>query len=352
MSKKAIFLDRDKTLIADPGYLADAAAVKLLPGVELAIKSLRQAGYLMVVVTNQSGIARGLLSEEALEGIHAELRRQLADKNARVDAIYYCPFHPEGTVEKYTCESDQRKPNPGMLLKAAEEHDIDLGQSWMVGDSARDIEAGQRAGCRTVRIRTPGGEGTAAGGDDEGVQADYTVRNLVEAARVILRAPSVAPPVTDAASAPAAAAAPTPRSAGLTSMSQRTAVARTMPSTPPIPAAAAALPTFAAAPDDDAADEASSAKSDTPSSDQNVRMEILRHVRQMAQTALTEREDFSLSKLMAGFVQAMAVLALLLVPIMALQNKAESLAVAQLWATVAAALQMMSLTFFIMRRLK
>ena len=126
--------------------------MKLLPGVELALKSLAAAGFKIVVVTNQSGIARGLLTEETLAQIHAELRRQLSEKGAHLDAIYYCPYHPEGTVEAYAMESDLRKPQPGMLLKAAEEMDIDLPASWMVGDDARDIEAGQRAGCRTIRL--------------------------------------------------------------------------------------------------------------------------------------------------------------------------------------------------------
>ena len=153
MAGKAVFLDRDNTVIEDPGYISDPQVVKLLPGVELAIKSLAQAGYKVVVVTNQSGVARGLLTEEMLERIHTELRRQLGQHGAHLDGVYYCPFHPEGTVEQYAKDSDLRKPKPGMLLKAAQELDIDVSASWMVGDSARDIEAGQRAGCRTVRVR-------------------------------------------------------------------------------------------------------------------------------------------------------------------------------------------------------
>lgn len=184
MANKAVFLDRDHTIMEDPGYLSDAAGVKLLPGVELALKSLAQGGYRLVVVTNQSGIARGLLTEQTLEKIHQELARQLEQKGARLDAIYYCPYHPEGTIEPYAAESDLRKPKPGMLLKAAAEMDLDLAACWMVGDSGRDIEAGQRAGCRTVRLRA-GVEhpGEAA---DEDVLADYSARNLVDAARIIL----------------------------------------------------------------------------------------------------------------------------------------------------------------------
>jgi histidinol-phosphate phosphatase family protein len=188
MPHQAVFLDRDRTIIEDPGYLADASAVKLLPGADLAIRTLRQAGYRVIVVTNQSGVARGLITEETLEKIHAELRRQLAAGGAHVDAIYYCPFHPEGTIEKYAMESPLRKPQPGMLLRAAGEFDLDLAASWMVGDGARDVEAGQRAGCRTIRIRGP--EDAASGEEgDENVQADFTVRNVLEASRLILQAP-------------------------------------------------------------------------------------------------------------------------------------------------------------------
>lgn len=186
MSDKAVFLDRDNTLIDDPGYIGDPSLVRLLPGVEQAVKSLQAAGYKIVVVTNQSGIARGLITVDALEKIHDELRRQLAAKEAFLDAIYYCPFHPEGTVEEFAKESELRKPRPGMLLKAASELDLDLARSWMVGDSPRDIEAGQRAGCRTIRVRTRAAVPSAIDQEDEDVQADYTVRNLAEAARAIL----------------------------------------------------------------------------------------------------------------------------------------------------------------------
>lgn len=189
MTHRAVFLDRDRTIIEDPGYISDPSVVKLLPGADLAIKGLRQGGYLAVVVTNQSAIARGLLTEEMLERIHGEMRRQLAASvGAHVDAIYYCPFHPEGTVEPYAVDSQDRKPQPGMLLRAAKDLDIDLGASWMVGDSPRDVEAGQRAGCRTIRIRVPETAETTET-DDQNVQADFVVRNLLEAAKIILQSP-------------------------------------------------------------------------------------------------------------------------------------------------------------------
>ncbi len=155
MSHKAIFLDRDKTLIEDPGYISDPDQVKLIDGVPGALIELRRMGYKLVVVTNQSAVARGIVTEKRLGKIHDRLRRLLAERDARLDRIYYCPYHPEGVISRYRKESDSRKPRPGMLLAAAKEMDIDLNESWMVGDSARDIEAGYQAGCRTILVEPP-----------------------------------------------------------------------------------------------------------------------------------------------------------------------------------------------------
>ncbi len=188
MAHKAVFLDRDNTIIEDPGYLADPKGVKLLPGVEHALKRLHSAGWLLVVVTNQSGVARGLLSEEVLQDVHAEVQRQLAQHGAALDGIYYCPYLPNAPVEAYARDSDERKPHPGMLLRAAREMDLDLQLSWMVGDSPRDVEAGRRAGCRTIRIRHGEWPGAAKKTEeDEDSPADFTVRNLAEAVAMILR---------------------------------------------------------------------------------------------------------------------------------------------------------------------
>jgi len=242
---RAVFMDRDNTIIEDPGYLNDPDGVKLLPGVELAIKSLAQAGFKTVVCTNQSGVARGMLSEDDLQAIHAEVRRQLADKGAHLDGIYYCPYHPRGTVEEYAVESESRKPQPGMLLKAAEEFSLDLSESWMVGDSARDIEAGQRAGCRTIRVRVKGE--TATEREDDAVQADFTVRNLVEAARIVMRETDRTE--TWAAPRPSATVATAPKG---------------QPSQP--------LEAVPGAPGEDDA---------SPMSDSRVRMEILSHLRRL-----------------------------------------------------------------------
>jgi D-glycero-D-manno-heptose 1,7-bisphosphate phosphatase len=332
MAGKAVFLDRDNTVMEDPGYIGDPKVVKLLPGVELALKSLSQCGYKLVVVTNQSGIARGLLTEQTLDKIHAELRRQLSQRGAHLDAIYYCPFHPEGTIEEYAKESDLRKPQPGMLQLGAKELDIDLSQSWMVGDSARDIEAGQRAGCKTIRVRsradhhaTPGLE------DDEAVQADYTVRNLVDAARVILRSPRqpAVPAAGRAATAPAQAPLPAAAPVGL----------------PTAPPPGAQPPQDAGAATDVAGAAAGADGSAQPAQEEldqhQIRAEILRYVRQIAREEQTE--EFSFVKLAAGIVQVFALLGLGMVVIKML---GDNIPEASLWGQITIILQLMSLTLF------
>jgi len=277
-------------------------------------------------VTNQSGVARGLLTQETLEKMHAELRRQLAEHGARLDGLYYCPFHPEGTVEEFAKDSDLRKPKPGMLLLAAEELEIDLSSSWMVGDSARDIEAGQRAGCRTIRVRTRAGHHTTPGvEDDEGVQADYTVRNLVDAARVILRSP---------AQAEEARAAQAARSPAAKAMAQKQPVASE------VGPAAADRAAPAAPPEPEAPHQPAAAAHGT-GDDAAVRREILSCVRQLARSDGVE--EFSFIKLFASIVQVLALLALVIVFYKMLLDKNPD---ATLWALVAIALQMMSLTLF------
>ena len=177
--RPAVFLDRDGTVIEDPGYVRDPGQVRLLAGVAEALRDLRAAGYALVVVTNQSGVARGYLDEIGLAAIHDRMRVLLAANGARLDGLYYCPYHPEGVVEAYRKESDWRKPGSGMLLQAARDLGIDLGRSWMIGDSPRDIQAGRGAGCRTVLLRQ--GEGEDCG-------ADMVAADLPEASRIVVRA--------------------------------------------------------------------------------------------------------------------------------------------------------------------
>jgi D,D-heptose 1,7-bisphosphate phosphatase len=182
MAHNAVFLDRDHTLIEDPGYLADPRAVRLMPGAAAALRRLAQAGYKLVVVTNQSGVARGLLTEDTLQKVHQEMRRQFQELGVALDGVYYCPFHPQGAVAQYTQESDLRKPAPGMLLQAAKNLELDLAGSWMIGDSSRDMEAGRRAGCKTILLRRPAQFDDSA----EPAKPDFEVDNMAQAAELIL----------------------------------------------------------------------------------------------------------------------------------------------------------------------
>jgi D-glycero-D-manno-heptose 1,7-bisphosphate phosphatase len=182
MSNKAIFLDRDDTLIEDPGYINHPDQVKLLDGIDKSLIELKAMGYKLIVVSNQSGVARGIVSEQVLDEIHNRLKQLLAEKGAPLDRIYYCPYHPDGIIKKYRKESDWRKPNPGMLLAAADEMDIDLSQSWMIGNSNRDIEAGLQAGCKTILINHPWHYKQHKLGEPN---PDYRAVNIKEAVNII-----------------------------------------------------------------------------------------------------------------------------------------------------------------------
>jgi D-glycero-D-manno-heptose 1,7-bisphosphate phosphatase len=183
MSNAAVFVDRDGTLIHDPGYLNHPDQVQMIDGAAEALKEFQLLGYKTVVASNQSGVARGVVTPEMLEKIHDRLRELLAVKGASLDAIYYCPYHPDGVVPEYRKESDWRKPKPGMLLAAAGEMDIDLTQSWMIGNSDRDVEAGRSAGCRTILIGPISSESTPP----EKSRPDHVAVNMREAVNIIKR---------------------------------------------------------------------------------------------------------------------------------------------------------------------
>ncbi|MEM7305750.1 MAG: HAD family hydrolase [Planctomycetota bacterium] len=145
-ARPAVFLDRDGTLIDELGYLGDPDGVALYPGAAAAVRALNGAGLPVVLITNQSGIARGLFTEDDLAAVHARLEGDLAAEGARLDLIVYCPYHPDHGPPKYRRESDCRKPAPGMYNEAVRRLDLDPARSWAVGDSARDLVAAQRAG--------------------------------------------------------------------------------------------------------------------------------------------------------------------------------------------------------------
>ena len=183
MKRKAVFLDRDGTINIDSGYVYRKEDFVFIEGAVEAIAALKRAGYLLVVVTNQSGVARGLYTEQDVHNLHRVINEELQAREAGIDAFYFCPHHPDVNHGPYAGSCPCRKPEPGMLLQALSDLSIDPGASYMVGDSMRDIAAGKRAGIRSILIR---------GGGHSGVEADYVekpdavVHDLRDAARYIL----------------------------------------------------------------------------------------------------------------------------------------------------------------------
>jgi len=143
--KKAVFLDRDGTINFNRGYISDPTLLEIRPGVGRGIRLLNEHGFLTIVVTNQSGIARGLLSPKMLQRIHVSMANELRRESARIDAIYYCPHHPEDGCR---C----RKPQPGLLEKAVIDYNIDASRSFMIGDRMLDVLAGHSIGCKTILV--------------------------------------------------------------------------------------------------------------------------------------------------------------------------------------------------------
>jgi D-glycero-D-manno-heptose 1,7-bisphosphate phosphatase len=169
--RPAVFLDRDGTLMEEVGYCSNPADVRVFPGVAEALERLRARGFLLFIVTNQSGIGQGFFDRAAYEAVHAELCHRIAP--ARVDGVYFSPDAPES-------ESPRRKPEPGMVLEAAADHGVDLARSYFVGDRISDIECGRRAGTRTILV------GTGYGRNQADCAPDYRAPNLVDAVRWIL----------------------------------------------------------------------------------------------------------------------------------------------------------------------
>ncbi len=184
--RSAIFLDRDGTLIEHVHYLSDPARVRLLPGVAQALTRLRGAGFLCVLVTNQSAIGRGMITEARLHEIHAEMSRQLAEQGTALDAIYYCPDAPSGD-DRTVVDNLNRKPGPGMLLRAAAELDLELADSWMVGDLISDVLAGLNAGCRSILVAS--GQAAPSDAGAEPTTGCYAIAaDFAAAAEMILSA--------------------------------------------------------------------------------------------------------------------------------------------------------------------
>ena len=184
--KPAVFLDRDGTMIEDVGYLDAIARVQLFPWTIDSIRALKRAGLAVVVVTNQSGIARGLIDEALVDATHSYLSERIEAGGGRVDAYYYCPHHPRGSVARLALDCGCRKPARGLVDRAASDLGLDPSRSFVVGDKWIDVQLARAVGARAILVRT--GSGTAEEGrPPAGVSADTIVDNLAAAASWILR---------------------------------------------------------------------------------------------------------------------------------------------------------------------
>lgn len=183
MSLPAVFFDRDGVLIEDSHYVGSVADVRLIPGVADAVRLVQAAGYATVVVTNQSGVARGMFAEDVVHQVHRHIE---AETGLTFDRWEHCPHHPDGTVPEFARDCDCRKPKPGMLRRAAAALDLDLSRSWMIGDRAGDLVAGFAAGCRSILVRTGYGAKVDIHEPDPARRLVAVVPSAVEAVAVIL----------------------------------------------------------------------------------------------------------------------------------------------------------------------
>ena len=189
MTTPAVFLDRDGTLLEEVGYLDRLERMALLPYSIDAVRLLNRAGYRVVVVTNQAGVAHGHFTEDFVRDLHRHLDERFRAGGARIDAFYYCPHMPSARVEAYRTECECRKPKPGMVLQAQRDLDLDLGRSFIVGDQWADLGLGRAAGLTTILVRTGYGPSVEALPRD-GVTADLVVETLMDAVSWILRRPT------------------------------------------------------------------------------------------------------------------------------------------------------------------
>ncbi len=181
MKRRAVFLDRDGTLVYPRHYPSHPEELCLYEHIGPGLRRLQKAGFRLVVITNQAGIARGYFTEDDLRLMHEYLSDELARLGVRLDGIYYCPHHPDGVVPELAFRCRCRKPAPGMLLAAAADLDIDLARSWLVGDILNDVEAGKRAGCRSILVDL----GTEAYPTRRLRCPDFVARDTAHALRII-----------------------------------------------------------------------------------------------------------------------------------------------------------------------
>jgi D,D-heptose 1,7-bisphosphate phosphatase len=179
----AVFFDRDGTLNEDPGYLGDPDLVKLLPGTGEALSLLKnELGFKLIVVSNQSGISRGLLSKEMVDAVNNRINLLLGAHNVSIDAFYYCPYHPDfSTPEQVNC----RKPSPEMIFQAERDFNINLEGSYFVGDSVSDIQCGINAGLKTILVKTGNGEESFSVLKKQNKFPTFVAQNIIEVSSII-----------------------------------------------------------------------------------------------------------------------------------------------------------------------
>jgi len=183
---KAIFLDRDGVCVKDVDNFDHKNKIVVLPGVPEALHLLTQAGFLEFIVTNQPVVARGILTEKQVEKINTKIVQMISSGGGRIVKSYFCPHHPNATLEPYRKLCDCRKPQAGMLFQAAKEYSVDLPYSYMVGDMPSDITTGRNAGCKTILIKSPANHKIIQTGKPfERYEPDYRFDNLLEAARFL-----------------------------------------------------------------------------------------------------------------------------------------------------------------------
>lgn len=183
---KAIFLDRDGTINEEVSYLRRKEDIKIFPDAADVLHKFRKMGFLNIIITNQSGIARGFLTEEDLAGIHEEiLKRLMIDNTPLIDEIYFSPYLAEGLVKEYSIESDERKPGTGMIRRAQDAYEINIKESFLIGDSFTDMQCAQKAGLKKILVETGYGKRDYAKCIEENIAPDYFAKNLLDACSYI-----------------------------------------------------------------------------------------------------------------------------------------------------------------------
>lgn len=336
MKRPAVFFDRDNTLIVSDGYLGDPSKVVLVEGAAEIVGRVRSLGYAVVVFSNQSGVARGMFTEDDVHRVNARLDELLADHNpqAVIDRHEFCPFHPEGTVSEYARESELRKPQAGMIHQAAEKLALDLSRSWVIGDAPRDIEAGKAAGCRTIWYKDPKLPPSTSARELMLTVPDAVVSSLREAMDVIARealvrqaaGPEHAPapheteaepepePEPQAAESEPPPAAPPPapqpwQRRGSTGGPKSVASAKPLMQILAEKRAAAAVASVGNTDPHPVIDAPAGASIPSTARMEELLEQILQEVQRRKDT---HEADFSLSKLLAGIVQIVALAALVL----------------------------------------